>query len=54
MTKKERSKIMREMGARGGSAGKGESKRRNIDYAALGRRGGMAGKGASKARGAQA
>jgi hypothetical protein len=33
------------LGARGGAAGRGESKRRDVDYAALGRKGGKAGKG---------
>lgn len=38
------------LGKKGGAAGTGASKRRNVDYAALGRKGGLAGKGASKAR----
>jgi hypothetical protein len=38
------------LGAKGGAAGRGESKRRDVDYAALGRKGGQAGKGKRKPR----
>lgn len=38
------------LGAKGGAAGTGASKRRDVDYAALGRKGGQAGKGKRKPR----
>jgi hypothetical protein len=38
------------LGALGGAAGKGSSKRRDVDYAALGAKGGKAGKGKNKPR----
>jgi general stress protein YciG len=38
------------LGAKGGAAGTGASKRRDVDYAALGRKGGKAGKGKRKPR----
>ena len=38
------------LGAKGGRAGKGKSKRRDVDYAALGAKGGAAGKGKKKPR----
>lgn len=38
------------LGRLGGRAGRGESKRRAVDYAALGRKGGQAGKGKRKPR----
>jgi hypothetical protein len=40
-----RSQAAAVLGAAGGAAGRGESKRRDVDYAALGRKGGKAGKG---------
>jgi len=36
------------LGAKGGAAGVGASKRRDVDYAAIGRKGGAAGKGKRK------
>lgn len=36
------------LGKKGGAAGTGASKRRDVDYAALGRKGGKAGKGKKK------
>jgi general stress protein YciG len=36
------------LGQKGGKAGTGASKRRDVDYAALGRKGGKAGKGKRK------
>lgn len=39
------SKAAAALGKKGGSAGTGASKRRDVDYAALGRKGGLAGKG---------
>lgn len=38
------------LGRKGGAAGRGASKRRDVDYAALGRKGGQAGKGKRKPR----
>lgn len=38
------------LGALGGAAGKGKSKRRDVDYAALGAKGGKAGRGGRKPR----
>jgi general stress protein YciG len=38
------------LGQKGGAAGTGASKRRDVDYAALGRKGGQAGKGKPKPR----
>lgn len=38
------------LGRKGGAAGTGASKRRDVDYPALGRKGGQAGKGKRKPR----
>jgi hypothetical protein len=38
------------LGAKGGKAGTGAAKRRDVDYSALGRKGGQAGKGKRKPR----